>query len=98
RQSGAHRVEGRGEESPQYGRGRPSQKPPRVGKAWRYGLKAPRHERAEGSARQGPELGGGGLRTNGPTAGERAHSAAEVLRASKKPPGGGPPPGLCHAP
>jgi len=37
-QSAYHRVGVMVEECPQYGPGRPSQKQPRVVKAWRYGL------------------------------------------------------------
>jgi hypothetical protein len=55
--------------------------------AWRYGLQARRHERAEVSARKVQELGGGVRLTHVPTEGERAQRAGEVLRASKAPPG-----------
>jgi hypothetical protein len=77
----------RGEERPQSGPGRPSQTPPRVGKALRYGLPVTRRERAEVIARTGQELGCLVLRTHGPTAGAMAQSAGEVLRASQEPHG-----------
>ena len=83
-QSAYHGVEVRVEEHPKYGPGRPSQKQPRVVKAWRYGLKATLHERAEVIARKVQELGCFVLLTNVPTAGEMAHSAGEVLRAYKE--------------
>jgi len=83
-QSAYHRVEVMVEEYPKYGPGRPSQKQPRVVKAWRYGLKATLHERAEVIARKVQELGCFVLLTNVPTAGEMAHSAGEVLRAYKE--------------
>ena len=56
-QSAYHRVDVLVEEHPKYGPGRPSQKQPRVVKAWRYGLKATLHERAEVIARKVQELG-----------------------------------------
>lgn len=83
-QSASHRVAVRGEEHPTSGPGRPSQQQPRVGKALRYGLQATLHERAAVLARKGQELGCCVLRTHGPTAGARAQSAGEVLRASNE--------------
>jgi transposase len=83
-QSAYHRVEVLVEERPKYGPGRPSQKQPRVVKAWRYGLKATLHERAEVIARKVQELGCFVLLTNVPTAGEMAHRAGDVLRAYKE--------------
>ena len=83
-QSAYHRVEVLVEEHPKYGPGRPSQKQPRVVKAWRYGLKATLHERAEVIARKVQETGCLVLLTNVPTAGEIAHRAEEVLRAYKE--------------
>jgi hypothetical protein len=77
-QSAYHRVEVMVEEYPKYGPGRPSQKQPRVVKAWRYGLQATLHERAAVIARKVQELGCVVLLTNVPTAGERAHRAGEA--------------------
>src|SRR5215813_12325220 len=71
------------EEYPKYGPGRPSQKQPRVIKAWRYRLKATLHERAEVIACKVQETSCFVLLTNVPTQGEMAHSAGEVLRAYK---------------
>jgi transposase len=71
------------EAPPTSGPGRPSQKQPRVGKAWRYGLQATRHERVEVIARKEQELGCVVRLTHGPTQGEMAHSASEVLQAYK---------------
>ena len=83
-QSAYHRVAVMVEEHPKSGPGRPSPQPPRVGQAWRYGLKATRHERAEGIAHKGQELGCFVLLPKGPTAEAMAHSAGEGLRASKE--------------
>jgi transposase len=83
-QSAYHRVEVSVEEHPTYGPGRPSQKQPRVVKAWRYGLKVTLPEQAEVIARKVQELGCFVLLTNVPTAGEMAHRAGEVLRAYKE--------------
>jgi hypothetical protein len=75
------------EERPRYGPGRPSPHKARPVQAWRYGLKATVHARAEVSARQVQEAGCVVLLTNGPTAGEMAPSAGEVRRAYKAQPG-----------
>jgi transposase len=83
-QSAYHRVEVGVEECPQYGPGRPSQTRPRVVKAWRYGLQATLHERAEVIARKRQETGCFVLLTNVPTAGEMAHWAGDILRAYKE--------------
>src|ERR671935_2495510 len=83
-QSAYHEVEVRVEERPKYGPGRPSQKHPRVVKALRYGLQVTLRERAEVIARKVQELGCFVLLTNGPPAGERAHTAGEVRRGDKK--------------
>jgi len=72
------------EERPQYGPGRPSQKPPRVVKALRYGLQVTLQERAEVVARKRQEAGCFVLLTNVPTAGEMAHRAGEVLQVYKE--------------
>ena len=80
-QSASHRVAGVIEERPQSGPGRPSQPQPRGGKALRYGRQVTLHKRAEVVARQRQEAGCVGLLTKGPTAGERAPRAGEVLRA-----------------
>jgi hypothetical protein len=88
-QSAYHGVEVRGEERPQDGPGRPSQKQLRVVQALRDGVQATLHERAAVSARQLQETGCFGLLTNGPTAGARAHSAGKVLPAYKEQHGGG---------
>src|ERR671934_862684 len=82
--SAYHRVEVAVEARPTYGPGRPSQKQPRVVKAWRYGLQATLHERAEVIARKVQELGCFVLLTNVSTEGAMAHSAGEVLRAYKE--------------
>ena len=82
-QSSYHQVDVFIEERPRYGPGRPSDHKPRPVKAWRYGLKATMHERAEVIARKVQEAGCFVLLTNVPTAGEMAHSAGEVLRAYK---------------
>jgi hypothetical protein len=95
--SAEHRVPGLGEARPQYGPGRPSQPPPRVGKALRDALPVPRHERAAGSARQGPEMGCGGLRMPGLPAGDMGHRAGEGLRADQASPGVAPPGALWTA-
>jgi hypothetical protein len=78
-----HEVEVRGEAHPKYGPGRPSQKPPRVIKALRYGLQGTLRERAEVIARRTQETGCFVLLTNVPTGGEMAHRAGDVLRAYK---------------
>jgi transposase len=80
-QSASHEGEVRVEERPKYGPGRPSQKQPRVVKALRYGLQVTLRERAEVIARKTQETGCFVLLTNGPTAGEMAHTARDVLRA-----------------
>src|ERR671934_1961804 len=82
--SAYHRVEVVVEARPTYGPGRPSQKQPRVVKAWRYGLQATLHERAEVIARKVQELGCFVLLTNVSTEGAMAHSAGEILRAYKE--------------
>jgi hypothetical protein len=87
-QSASHRVAVVSEARPQYGPGRPSQPPPRVGKARRYGLQGTRHERAEVVARKRQEAGCFVLLTHVPTAGERAHRAGEGLQAYKEQHGG----------
>src|ERR671925_416521 len=83
-QSAYHGVAVMVEEHPKYGPGRPSQTQPREVKAVRYGLKATLYERAEVIARKVQELGCFVLLTNVRTAGEKAHSAGEVLRAYKE--------------
>lgn len=83
-QSAYHRVEVMVAERPKYGPGRPSPKQPRVVKAVRYGLQVTLHERAEVIARKTQELGCVVLLTNVPPEGEMAHSAGEVLQASKE--------------
>jgi hypothetical protein len=69
------------EERPPYGPGRPSRPPPRRGKAWRYGRQGTLHERSAVIARKTPETGCFVLLTPVPTAGERAPTARDVLRA-----------------
>jgi hypothetical protein len=54
----------------------------------RYGLHPTRRERAEVIARQRHEAAGCVLRTHGPTPGEMAHRAGDVLRAYKEQHGG----------
>jgi hypothetical protein len=83
-QSAYHGVEVGGEERPTDGPGRPSLTQPRLGKALRYGLQGILHERSEGIARKTQETGCCVLLTNVPTAGEMAHGAGDVLRASKE--------------
>jgi len=83
-QSAYHQGEVGVEERPQYGPGRPSQKPPRVVKARRYGLRVTPQERSEIIARQTQAAGCCVLLTHVPTPGEMAHSAGEVLWASKE--------------
>jgi transposase len=82
-QSSYHQVEVVIEDRPTYGPGRPSFHKPRTVKAWRYGLKATLHERAEVIARKTQEMGCFVLLTNVPAQGQMAHSAGEVLRAYK---------------
>jgi transposase len=83
-QSAYHQVEVVVEEHPKYGPGRPSQKPPRVVKALRYGLQVTLHARSELIARKTQETGCFVLLTNVPTAGEMAHQAGAVLWAYKE--------------
>jgi transposase len=83
-QSAYHQVEVVVEEHPKYGPGRPSQKPPRMVKALRYGLQVTLHARSEVIARKTQETGCFVLLTNVPTAGEMAHQAGDVLRAYKE--------------
>jgi hypothetical protein len=82
-QSCYHQVEVVIEDRPTYGPGRPSSHKPRTVKAWRYGLQATLHERAEVIARKTQEMGCLVLLTNVPAQGQMAHSAGEVLRAYK---------------
>jgi hypothetical protein len=86
-QSASHGGKGDGEERPQYGPGRPSRTQPRQVKAVWYGLQVTLPERSEVIARQTQETGCLVLLTHVPTAGEMAHTARDVLRASKEPHG-----------
>jgi hypothetical protein len=83
-QSASHGVQVDVEERPQYGPGRPSRTQPRRVKGLRYGLQVPRHERSEVIVRKTQEMGCFVLLTHVPTAGEMAHTARDVLRASKE--------------
>jgi hypothetical protein len=75
------------EARPQDGPGRPSHQQPRGIQARRYGLQVTRPARAEVIARKPQETGGFVLLTTGPAAGEMAHRAGDVRRASKEPQG-----------
>jgi hypothetical protein len=75
------------EERPQSGPGRPSHQQPRVINARRSGLQLTLPARAEVIARKTPEAGCFVRLTHGPTAGEMAHRAGDVLRADKAPHG-----------
>jgi hypothetical protein len=86
-QSAYHHVAVVVEERPTYGPGRPSHQQPRVVKALRYGLQGTRQARSEVIARKTQETGCVVLLTHVPTAGEMAHRAGDVLRASKEPHG-----------
>jgi transposase len=77
------------EEHPKYGPGkcgpgRPSARQPRAIKGLRYKLKATVGERPEAIARHYEEAGCFVLLTNVPSAGEMAHSAADILRGYKE--------------
>ena len=75
----SHRLEGAGEERRGYGRGWPSAHTPRPSTARRERLKTALRPQPERMARREDEAGGFGLRTHGPTAGERAQSARAIL-------------------
>jgi transposase len=83
-QSAYHGVTVDVEERLQSGPGRPSRTQPRRVKALRYGLQVTLHERSEVIAHKSQESGCCVLLTNVPTAGEMAHTARDVLRASKE--------------
>src|SRR5215216_489012 len=72
------------EERPQYGKGRPSMRQPRVVKAMRYGLQPTLTERSAHFAKKRAEAGCFVLLTNTPTAGILAHRAADVLKVYKE--------------
>jgi hypothetical protein len=82
--SAYHQVAVRVEERPKYGPGRPSPRKPRAVKAPRYGRKASVTARAALIARKRHEADCFVLRTNVPTEGELAHSAADVLRGYRE--------------
>jgi hypothetical protein len=75
------------EERPVEGRGRPSAHTPRPVKARRYRLKTTMRPHTERLGRLEAEAGGFVLRTQVPTAGDRAQSAREILTVSKEQPG-----------
>jgi transposase len=79
-----HRVEVAVEERPQYGKGRPRTRQPRVVNAMRYGLQPTLTERAASLAKPRAEAGCFVLLTNTPTAGILAHRAAAVLKVYKE--------------
>jgi transposase len=83
-QNAYHRGDVAVQERPTDGPGRPSSTRPRVVHALRYGLQVTLHERAEVIACKTPEAGCCVLLPHGPTAGERAHRAGDVLRAYKE--------------
>jgi transposase len=83
-QSAYHQVAVVVEERPKYGPGRPSAHQPRAVKGLRYRLKATVREQPEVIAHHYEEAGCFVLLTNVPSAGEMAHSAADVLRAYKE--------------
>jgi transposase len=72
------------EERPVYGRGRPSAHTPRPVKALRYRLKTTIRPHTERISRMEEEAGCFVLLTNGPTAGDMAHSAREILTVYKE--------------
>jgi transposase len=72
------------EERPLYGRGRPSATKPRAVKTMRYALQTTVSAQTACIARQYEEAGCFVLLTNVPTAGDLAHSAAEVLTVYKE--------------
>jgi hypothetical protein len=82
--STSHGVAVAVKERPTYGPGRPSATRPRVVQALRDGLQGTLHERAEVMARKTQATGCFVLLPNVPTAGEMAHRAGDVLRASKE--------------
>jgi hypothetical protein len=86
-QSAYHQGEVVVEEHPRSGPGRPSLKPPRVVKALRYSLQITRHERAAVIARTTQETACFVLLTKGPTTGELAPRAGDVLQADQEPHG-----------
>jgi transposase len=83
-QTDYHQVEVAVEERPQYGKGRPSMRQPRVVKAMRYGLQPTLTERSAHFAKKRAEAGCFVLLTNTPTAGILAHRAADVLKVYKE--------------
>jgi transposase len=83
-QSAYHGVEVAVKERPIDGPGRPSSQQPRVVKALRYSLQVTLHERAENIAHKTQETGCFVLLTHGPTGGEMAHRAGDILRAYKE--------------
>jgi hypothetical protein len=87
-QTDDQQVEVAVEARPQYGKGRPSRRQPRVVKAMRYGLPPPLTERSAHFAKQRAEAGGFVLLTKTPTAGILAHRAADGLKVSNEPHGG----------
>jgi transposase len=83
-QTDYHQVAVAVEERPQYGKGRPSMRQPRVVKAMRYGLQPTLTERSAHFAKKRAEAGCFVLLTNTPTAGILAHRAADVLKVYKE--------------
>jgi transposase len=79
-----HRLEGAVEERLVDGRGRPSAHQPRPITARRYRLKTAIRPQTERMARMEEEGGCCVLLTHVPTAGERAHSARDLLTVSKE--------------
>jgi hypothetical protein len=75
----SHRVDVTVEERPVYGRGRPSSHTPRPVKAMCDRLQTTTRPHAERLGRMEEEAGCFVLRTHGPTAGNLAHSAREIL-------------------
>ena len=82
--SASHGVEVEVEAHPKYGPGRPSRHHPRVVQALCDGLRVTLRARSAVMARKRQETGCFVLLTHVPTAGERAHTAGDVLRASKE--------------
>ena len=78
-----HRVDVTVEERPLSGRGRPSPHTPRPVKALRCRLKTPMSPQSERLARLEEEAGGFVLLTHGPTAGDLAQSARDILTGYK---------------
>ena len=79
-----HRVDVTVEERLVYGRGRPSAHKPRSVKAIRYRLKTTISPQTERIVRLEEEAGCFVLLTNVPTAGDRAHSARDILTVYKE--------------